>query len=80
MPLEKVKDYIILNKHLPNVANNCDMQENGMNVAETSVLLMEKVEELTLYMIQLQEQLKKQEQLLKSQQELIYSLQQSVKN
>jgi hypothetical protein len=80
MSLEEVKQYIIENNHLPNVASACEIEENGINVSETSVMLMEKVEELTLYLIQLQEQMKKQEELLKTQQILIETLQESVKN
>ena len=47
------------------------MQENGLNVAQSSVMLMEKVEELTLYLIQVKEQVDAQQELLKQQQETI---------
>ncbi len=60
LPLNEVKNYINANKHLPNVPSATEMEANGINVAETNKLLMEKVEELTLYMIQLQEQLEVQ--------------------
>lgn len=72
-PLAEVKQFIIDNKHLPNVPSAKEMEENGLNLGEGNKILLEKVEELTLYMIQLQEQLKKQ-------QELIESLQKSTKN
>lgn len=74
IPLEDVKAYIEANNHLPGVPNACEMEEQGVNIAETSTMLMEKVEELTLYMIQLQEQLKAQQLLLEQQQALIQQL------
>ena len=74
IPLEDVKSYIEANNHLPGVPNACEMEEQGINVAETSTMLMEKVEELTLYMIQLQEQLKAQQLLLEQQQAHIQQL------
>lgn len=76
MPLNEVKSFIATNKHLPNVPSASEMQEQGINVAETNVLLMEKVEELTLYLIDLQEQLKKQQELLQKQQAIIDAIQQ----
>lgn len=59
-PLDELAAYIEHYGHLPNVRSACDMEREGMNVSETSVLLMEKIEELTLYLIDLQEQLQAQ--------------------
>jgi len=74
MTLEQLQEYITKNGHLPNVPSACEMEEEGINISETSVMLMEKVEELTLYMFQLQDQLKKQQELLMLQQEVIEKL------
>lgn len=86
MPLSELKQYIRQNKHLPNVPGANEMQEKGLNVAQSSVMLMEKVEELTLYLIEVKEQLDAQQELLKQQQEtmrlqqeLILQLQQQIK-
>ena len=46
---------------------NLNAAENGMNVAEMSNLLLEKIEELTLHMIQLQ----KENQALKAEVEML---------
>lgn len=51
LPLENVKKYIDENKHLPEVPNAKDVVENGVELKEMSVLLLKKVEELTLYII-----------------------------
>lgn len=86
MPLNELKQYIHQNKHLPNVPAAEEMREKGLNVAQSSTMLMEKVEELTLYLIQVKEEVDAQQELLKQQQEtirlqqeLILQLQQQVK-
>lgn len=86
MPLNELQQFIKENKHLPNVPSAGEMTENGLNVAQSSILFMEKIEELTLYMIQINERVKAQEQLLlqqqetiRLQQELIQKLEQQVK-
>lgn len=55
MPLAEVKQFIQSNKHLPDIPSEKELKENGLDLAEMNRLLMQKVEELTLYMIQLQE-------------------------
>ena len=51
MPLHEVEKFITHHQHLPNVPSAEEMAKNGMDVMETSAKLMEKLEELTLYMI-----------------------------
>lgn len=53
MPLEEVEKSINKNKHLPNVPSAAEMEKTGINLAEMSKKLIEKVEELTLYVIEL---------------------------
>jgi hypothetical protein len=64
MPIDELKSFVLENGHLPNVPSACEMEENGINLAETNVMLMQKVEELTLYLFQLQDQIKKQEEII----------------
>lgn len=52
--LESVKTYINQNKHLPEVPSAKEMEANGINLSEMNMLLLKKVEELTLYMIEQQ--------------------------
>ncbi|MCQ2224349.1 MAG: hypothetical protein MJZ14_01320 [Paludibacteraceae bacterium] len=65
--LSEVESYVKKNKHLPGVPSASEMAQNGMSVAEMSNLLLEKVEELTLHMIELQ----KENQALKAKMELL---------
>ena len=49
--LRQVESYILANHHLPDIASAKQMQDEGVNLGETQTLLLKKVEELTLYII-----------------------------
>ncbi|MCT4603597.1 MAG: hypothetical protein N4A59_11950, partial [Marinifilum sp.] len=51
--LEEVENFVQENKHLPDVAPAKEMQENGVNQSEMNQKLLQKIEELTLYVIEL---------------------------
>lgn len=51
--LDEVENHIKENKHLPDAPSAREVQENGMNMSEMMTLQMKKIEELTLYMIEL---------------------------
>lgn len=51
-PLSEVKAFITENKHLPEIKSAQEMQENGVGVNELQTQLLQKIEELTLYLIQ----------------------------
>ena len=53
MPLTEVENEIKANHHLPGIPSASEMEENGIELGEMQRLLMEKVEELTLYVIEL---------------------------
>ncbi len=57
MPLPEVENYIQENKHLPEISSAKEIQKNGLPVAETQTKMMQKIEELTLYVIQLQKEI-----------------------
>lgn len=52
MPLSEVETFVKKEKHLPNVPSEKELVANGADVMEMNKILMEKVEELTLYLIQ----------------------------
>jgi hypothetical protein len=54
--LEILKNYILVNKHLPEIPSECEVIENGIAIGEMNKLLLKKIEELTLYVIQLKEE------------------------
>lgn len=54
-PLSEVKAFIAENKHLPEIQSAQEMQENGVSVSELQTQLLQKIEELTLYILQQEE-------------------------
>lgn len=58
MPLAELKIYIEQNKHLPNIPSAAEYAENGVDIGEMNRLLLEKTEEQTLYILQLEERMK----------------------
>jgi hypothetical protein len=77
-PLYEVKSFINKHGHLPNVPKASEITENGINLGNMAKVTMEKVEELTLYLIQQQELLEKQQKQLEQQQRLIEKQQQQI--
>lgn len=55
--LEDIEQFIKANHHLPEIPSAKEMTENGMNVGELNKQLLQKVEELTLYIIDLNKQI-----------------------
>jgi hypothetical protein len=58
-PLSEVSDYIKENHHLPEIPPAKEVQENGISLGEMQTKLLAKIEELTLHMIQAEEENKK---------------------
>ncbi|MBQ9339026.1 MAG: hypothetical protein IJS13_01690 [Paludibacteraceae bacterium] len=57
-PLDEVSSYISENKHLPEIQSADDMLENGISVERFQIQLLQKIEELTLYIIRQEERIK----------------------
>lgn len=62
MPLPELEKYVNENKHLPNIPSAEEVVKEGMDVGQMTAKLLEKVEEMSLYII---EQNKKIEALQK---------------
>lgn len=56
--LEEVEKHIEEKGHLPNIPSAEEVVKNGVNLGEMDAKLLEKIEELTLYMIQLNKEVK----------------------
>ena len=50
--LEEVEKYVKEKKHLPEIASAKEMEKEGVNVGEFQIKLLQKIEELTLYLIE----------------------------
>lgn len=76
-PLKQVHQFITKYKHLPEMPSANEVEEKGISVGDQQALLLKKIEELTLYLIQ-QEQ--KIDVLLKNMQKLKGELKKSKNN
>ncbi len=56
-PLSEVKAFVKENQHLPGIPSAAEVQQNGQQLGETQRLLLEKVEELYLHLIQTNERM-----------------------
>jgi hypothetical protein len=72
--LDALKVYINKNHHLPEIPPAAQMEKEGINLSDMNMKLLKKVEELTLYIIQKDEQLKDQEKINRLNQEQIDEL------
>lgn len=57
-PLTEVADFIEKNGHLPNVPSAQEVMDQGLELGEISTIQQEKIEELTLYVIDQQKEIK----------------------
>jgi hypothetical protein len=56
LSIEELDKYVKVNKHLPNVPSEKEVLENGIDLGQTDAILLEKIEELALYIIQLKKE------------------------
>ena len=56
-PLEELKTYLNIHRHLPGVPSEAEVTDNGYDLHEMQTIMMEKIEEMTLYILQLQEEI-----------------------
>ena len=54
--LDDVDKYIKKNKHLPDIPSAKQMQKNGLELGKMQIKLLQKIEELTLYVIELKKE------------------------
>ena len=69
LSLDEVASYIRNHGHLPGVDSGAEMKANGLGISRMQTTLLEKIEELSLYIIAQHEQLRVQGDRLASQQQ-----------
>jgi hypothetical protein len=62
-PLDSLEQFIHVNKHLPEVPTADDVQKNGVDLGDNQALLLKKVEELTLIVIEQNKRIEKLEEI-----------------
>ena len=74
MPLNELEKFVKEQKHLPEIATAKEMQENGTELGDLNSKLLQKMEEMTLYMIEQNKKIvtiQEQNELLKQEIELL---------
>jgi hypothetical protein len=66
MPLNEVESFINKNDHLPNVLSADEIASSGIDLGEMAAKQMEKIEELTLYLIESNKRIEKLEKEIKT--------------
>jgi hypothetical protein len=56
LKLNELEEYVTNNKHLPEIPSSEEVHKNGIDVVDMDAKLLQKIEELTLYVIDLQKQ------------------------
>ncbi len=56
LPIQEVETFVKQNKHLPDIPSSEEFKENGVGLGEMDDMLLRKVEELTLYVIELKKE------------------------
>jgi hypothetical protein len=56
-PISELSEFIRTHKHLPNIPTTEEVNSHGIELGAMNARLLEKIEELTLYVIQLQDQI-----------------------
>lgn len=57
MPLRELKKFVADNKHLPDMPSESEIVEQGYDIQEIQQALLKKIEELTIYTLQQQEEI-----------------------
>jgi len=60
MDLNELESFVKQNNHLPDIPSEAEVKENGISIGEMNALLLKKVEELTLYIIEQQKMIENQ--------------------
>ena len=53
-PMEELREYVAVNRHLPGVPSEEEVSEQGIDLGSMQAVLLEKIEELTLYILRQQ--------------------------
>lgn len=61
-PLEDLKRYVKENRHLPDVPSAEEIRDTGVDLGEMNTLLLKKIEELTLYIIEMEDRISNMEE------------------
>ena len=62
LPYDELRSYILKHRHLPNIPSAQQVEQDGIPLGEMNRLLLEKIEELTLYILEQEERIRRLEE------------------
>ncbi|GAA0558509.1 hypothetical protein [Chitinophaga japonensis] len=71
LPIHELASYVQSNQHLPDVPSAKEVEKEGLDVGEMNKQLLKKIEELTLYVIQLKQESEAQQQMINELKQII---------
>ena len=74
--MEELRSFIDSEKHLPNIPSAAEIKENGLNLGEFQMKLLEKSEELVLYTLKQEDKIVEQQQKITELESLIGAMEQ----
>lgn len=74
LPLQELEAYVKMHNHLPDVPSAEEVAKEGVDVGEMNKILLQKIEELTLHVIEQDRRNREQEEQIKSLKESIEKL------
>ena len=77
MPVDSLSSYIKTHKHLAEMPTTKHVQDHGVDVGNNQTLLLKKIEELTLYIIEQHKTMKDQQQQIIEQNKRLQKLEKS---
>lgn len=80
MPLQLLGKYLDKEKHLPEISSESQLREEGLDMTEINELLLKKIEELTLYIIEREHQLLDQDKSIEMLSRKLTQLQSNISN
>lgn len=77
--LQSLEEYLQQNKHLPDVPTANEVAKGGLDLGENQAILLKKIEELTLYMIDQNKRMDEQQKLIEEQRKMLLELKNKLK-
>lgn len=65
--LQELENFIVLHKHLPGIPSAKEVSEQGLDLGQNQAKLLQKIEEMTLYLIEQSKKFDAQEEIMKAQ-------------
>lgn len=63
--LSEIETFVKTNKHLPEIPSAKELEKKGIKLGDMNMLLLKKIEELTLYIIKQEKRINQLEELIK---------------